>query len=329
MNIAIVILIVFLLLAGLVMWLMARFKKGKEESEREWNETVFQKMEDIGTTGSLEALPLIDWYADGENLRVEAGVSYLVKTDANTILFDVGFNMKQEDPSPLMHNMSQLGIRMDDIDTVVISHNHADHTGGLKWSREKTFSLGNRQIDLTGKNVFTPKPMSYPGVTPIVSKNPTIIGRGVATTGTISNQLFFLGRTEEQALAVNVANKGIVVIVGCGHQTLSKILERVEALFDEPLYGIIGGLHYPVTESRAKVMGIHVQKYIGTGKPPWDPITLEEVRTNIAMLKSKQPAIVSLSAHDSCDAVVNEFKTAFGDSYEDLKVGKKIAIGER
>lgn len=328
MKILVAILIIFLLLIALFIWLLVRFKKGKQKAETEWKETAADKIRGIGATRSLEVIPLIDWYSEQENLKVEPGVSYLVKTDCDTILFDVGFNMTQNDPSPLMHNMSQIGIGIKDIDTIVISHNHADHVGGLKWSRKKTFSLGTSQIALAGKKVFTPIPMHYPGLAPVFSKGPTIIGRGVATTGTISNQLFLLGWTQEQALAVNVENKGIVLIVGCGHQTLSKILKRVEALFEEPLYGIIGGLHYPVTESRAKVIGINVQKYMGTGKPPWNPITIDEVKADIDVLKSREPRIVSLSGHDSCDLVINEFKAVFGDFYEELKVGGRISIGE-
>jgi len=68
--------------------------------------------------------------------------------------------------------------------------------------------------------------MTYPGLKPICTENPTIIGKGVATIGTIPSQLFLFGFTHEQALAVNVEGKGIVLIVGCGHQTLPKILKR-------------------------------------------------------------------------------------------------------
>ena len=107
---------------------------------------------------------------------------------------------------------------------------------------------------------------------------------GVALTGTIPGHLFLLGSVEEQALAVNVQGKGIVLIVGCGHQTLSKLLHWVEQVFDEPLYGIIGGLHYPVTDGDTKILGIPVQKHIGTGKLPWQTITEEELYANIQIL---------------------------------------------
>ncbi|MDX1642553.1 MAG: MBL fold metallo-hydrolase, partial [Balneolaceae bacterium] len=91
------------------------------------------------------------------------GVSYLVKTDSTTILFDLGHNPEEVSPSPLEHNMSQLGIDLDEIDTIFISHNHFDHVGGPRWVDEGSFSLGNEQKDLSGKEVYTPVEMEYPG----------------------------------------------------------------------------------------------------------------------------------------------------------------------
>ncbi len=308
--------------------MLARFKKGKQKIEEEWQrkQSTIKKIQNLGTTKTLEILPLIDWHTSKEFLK-GVGVSYLVKTDKCTILFDLGLNDGQRDPSPLLRNMKQLGVTLDDFDAIVISHNHDDHVGGGKWSEMKTFSLTNHQINLGQKRVYTPVPMTYPGLTPIYAENPTVISEGVATLGVISNQLFFLGYTPEQTLAVSVDAKGIVLISGCGHQTLSKILERAEALFDEPIYGIIGGLHYPVTDSRGQWKGIKIQMYAGTGKAPWNPITTEEVQGNIDLLKKRNPGVVGLSGHDSCDASIEAFRRAFPEIYKDIKVGEKIVVG--
>ena len=308
--------------------LLERFNKGKQNTEQEWqlNQSNIRKIKNLGATKTLEILPLIDWYTCNESLKGEAGVSYLIRTDKCTILFDVGLNSDQIDPSPLLHNMKQLDVSLDDIDIIVISHNHLDHVGGSKWSKSKTFSLTNHQLDLGEKIVYTPIPMTYPGISPICSKNPTIISEGVATIGVISNYYYFMGYTAEQALAVNVEGKGIILISGCGHQTLSKILERAEALFDETIYGIIGGLHYPVTDSRLIMEGLKIQMYVGTGKVPWNPITIDEVKNNINFLKKRNPGVVGLSGHDSCDESIAAFRTAFPGVYRDIKVGEKIVI---
>ena len=310
--------------------LLERFNKGRVKENERWQkkQANIQKIDNLGTTKTLEILPLIDWYKRDERLKKEAGVSYLVKTDRGTILFDVGANGGQGDPSPLLHNMSQLGVTLDDFDTIVISHNHGDHVGGRSWQQQSTFSLTGQQINLGQKKVYTPLPMTYPGLTPTYAEKPTVISEGVATIGVISRQFFLIGQTPEQALAVNVDGKGIVIIAGCGHQSLSKILERTEALFDEPIYGLIGGLHYPVTDSRIVTpMGLKVQMYIGTGVP-WQPVTIEEVKKNIDLIKKLKPGVVGLSPHDSCDDSLAAFRQAFPGIYKDIKVGEKIIIGK-
>jgi len=306
---------------------MVRFGRGKAWARKQFENDRAEKFRNWGATERLEILPLIDWYAAKEGLLTEGGVSYLLKTDTRTILFDLGFNYPaRSHPSPLLQNMARLGIRLDDIDTIVISHDHPDHVGGRKWQARKSFSLSSTQVDLGGTAVYTPVPMTYPGLQPVVTEAPTRIGEGIATIGTIPNQLFMAGWTVEQALAVNVAGKGVVLIVGCGHQTLPRILERTEALFDEPIYGVVGGLHYPVSDSRIKPLGFKIQKYLGTGKVPWQPITRQEVFENIACLQKRHPRLVGLSPHDSCDESLDAFRTAFPQAYRDIRVGEAICV---
>ena len=55
------------------------------------------------------------------------GFSCLIEADNKKILFDTG-----DEPTGLLSNMKKLDINPKDIDTVVISHNHWDHTGGLQ-----------------------------------------------------------------------------------------------------------------------------------------------------------------------------------------------------
>lgn len=305
-----------------------RFNKSRIKAKKEWEQTSYPKITDWGTTKRLSVLPLIDWKTDNPKLRVETGVSYLIKTDNHTILFDLGLNKNQEDPSPLLHNMNQLGITLKDIDIIVISHNHGDHTGGIKWTKDHTFSFTGKQLDLTRKTVYTPVPMTYPGLKPIHSKAPTIIDPGVATIGTISNAMFFSkpGLESEQALAVNVEGKGLVIIIGCGHQTLPKIIKRTETMFDEPIYGIIGGLHLPVEGGPIEILGMTPYKYLGTGKPPWQHYTPQDVRELIELLKKRNPQIVALSPHDSSQFSMDLFHQAFPQAYRDIKVGKEIII---
>jgi 7,8-dihydropterin-6-yl-methyl-4-(beta-D-ribofuranosyl)aminobenzene 5'-phosphate synthase len=281
-----------------------------------------QKIKNIGNTDRFEFIPLIDWFTLNNTFRGEGGVSYLIITDSAIILFDLGYNEKEEDPSPLLLNMEKLNISIEDIDVIVISHDHGDHVGGDKWEAGNTFSLTNHQIDLGKKPVYTPKPMSYPGLEPIYSPDPVKITEGVATIGVIKRPLFF-ANVEEQALAVNVKNKGIIIISGCGHQTIEKIIQRTEVLFDEPIYGILGGFHLPMSEER-NISWIY--KYVVTGKLPWERLTADDIDKKIDLLRQEGVKIVGISAHDSCDSTINAFRRAFQSSYKDIIVGDKIIV---
>lgn len=299
--------------------------RGTADAERLWREYRPPRIGDLGETRFLAVLPLVTWNTTGEGLRGEAGVSYLVRTDSLTVLFDVGWNAEEETPSPLLHNMRALGVSLDEVDAIVFSHNHLDHVGGLKWQRANTFSLGNEQIDLGDTHVYTPVPMTYPGLEPMHIPEPSVLAPGVATTGTIRRRLF-IGSVDEQALVVNVAGKGLVVIVGCGHQTLPRILERTEAVYDEPVYGLLGGLHYPIPEGRSKMFGIDVQRRFASGDGPWRPITAADVRSEMAALETHSPGLVGLDAHDSGDGAIQMFREAFGSAYQDIAVGSRITV---
>jgi len=55
----------------------------------------------------------------------EYGFSALIEVDDHKILFDTGSDQA------LYHNAAQLGIDLNKVDALVISHGHFDHTGGL------------------------------------------------------------------------------------------------------------------------------------------------------------------------------------------------------
>lgn len=280
-------------------------------------------MQNLGVTETFEMVPLIDGISQDSDLAAEPGVSYLIRTDEATILFDVGLNVPDSDPSPLLRNMERLGIQMEDIDIMVISHNHGDHVGGQKWVPQHTFSVTNHQIDLGEKTIYVPEPMTYPGQEPIYSYDPVKIAEGVATIGVIHCPMF-VSHVQEQAIAVNVKGKGVVVISGCGHQTIDKLVERSEKIFKEPIYGLIGGFHLPVTESR------HIMRYYGwmvTGKLPWATLTKEDVEQYVAMLQDHHIEVVGISGHDSCDWSIEAFKKAYREHYIDLYVGERITLG--
>ncbi|MCX6224644.1 MAG: MBL fold metallo-hydrolase [Bacteroidia bacterium] len=286
------------------------------------DQQTIKKIKNIGTTKHFEMIPLIDWFTSGDSLTGESGVSYLIKTDEATILFDLGDNTGDENPSPLLRNMRRLGIKPEDIDIIFISHNHGDHVGGTKWEEKNTFSLTNYQLPLKPIPVYTPVEMTYPGLAPVYTPLPVKIAKGVATIGVIHNPIFVTD-IEEQALAINVENKGIVIISGCGHQSIKKIIQRTQLLFDEHLYGILGGLHFPMEEGRNITW---LYKYYVVGKLPWERLTVEDIMKNCEVLKAANVKLVGLSGHDSSDKSISIFRQEFRGSFVDIKVGEKISL---
>ena len=100
-------------------------------------------------------------------------------------------------------------------------------------------------------------------------------------------------------LAINVEDSGIVLIVGCSHPTVERIVARAEALFESPVIGIVGGLHYE-----------------GFG--------FVDVQPHIEFLSAHNLKLVALSPHDSSPEALEAFQSAFTDRYHMLSVGETI-----
>ncbi len=307
-----------------------QLSKGKKAADAELAGIKINKLSSPGTVKSLSILPLVDYYSNNADLKTEPGVSYLVSAGDTNILLDVGFNKKKEHPSPLVHNMKILGISASDLDMIFFSHLHLDHVGGMTEQKEKTFSLSQGPVSIPNLPVYAPVKVSAsrwnPGPETQVITAPTVLKKGIVSIGVIPRYLFLMGYTLENALAINVAGKGIVLIIGCGHQTIERIIERTQALFDEPIYAIIGGLHYPVNGGRIMIGPLNLQRIVGSDRPPWISIRESDVKSAISAIKKVSPKIIALSPHDSSDWCIDQFKQAFGNTYVDVKVGQKIEI---
>lgn len=296
--------------------------KDAKRLEQSWKLSTVDRVPDIGTTSSLEVLPLINWHSDRDDLRTEPGVAYLIKTDEETILFDLGFNRFDETPAPLEHNMERLGIELSDIDAIFISHLHRDHVGGVKWEKLRSFSFGKEQNDLNNVSVYVPTEMTYPGLEVQTINSPQALSTGIASTGPIPRRLF-IGQVDEQALVINLEGRGLVILVGCGHQTVPKLLERVTAAFDDPIYAIIGDLHYPVPHGRLYMAGIDAQRRLASGNGIFAPINQTTVENEIDLL-SRNLAFLALGGHDTHDAVFDQFEAEMGERFMRVKVGTPI-----
>src|SRR5512138_3278676 len=92
-------------LGFVVAGLIIRFYVGRRYVDQIWTPSRYSPLKDMGMVKRLTILPLIDMKPARSDLVGEAGVSYLVRADNTTILFDVGLNLRGEHPSPLLSNM--------------------------------------------------------------------------------------------------------------------------------------------------------------------------------------------------------------------------------
>jgi 7,8-dihydropterin-6-yl-methyl-4-(beta-D-ribofuranosyl)aminobenzene 5'-phosphate synthase len=307
----------------------AAFLRDRRQADHEWERSHPKQLEGLGAVSHLSILPLVEYYSSDERLATEAGVSYLVTVDDNKILFDVGRNVRQEHPSPLLRNVEALGVSVADLDAVFISHNHLDHVGGVDQMHRGTFSLSAGSsdsadlVDLSGVPAYVPVPMTHPTAKVEVVTEPRKLAEGVASTGPITRAIWLMGPIAEQALLVNVEGKGPVMIVGCGHPQLPRLIEQAQAVTGVPLYGTVGGLHFPVTGSRVGKGG---QNILGNGKLPWQRITRGEAKEAAALLAGLNLGLVALSGHDICDWSLGVFADVLGDRCRTVKVGEEILV---
>lgn len=163
---------------------------------------------------------IYDNYSTRPELKTGWGFSALIaKGDESCILFDTG-----NDGGALLFNMERLGIAPEKIDTIVISHGHSDHTGGLA-----EILRVNSQAIIYLPNSVTGK---IPGREVVPVSRPLEISNNVFSTGELSS--------EEQSLLVKTHN-GILVVTGCSHPGVGAIIDA--ASVHGKIYGIIGGLH--------------------------------------------------------------------------------------
>lgn len=217
------------------------------------------------------------------------GMACLVEGTAKTVLLDTG-----GDGDVLLRNMERLGKEPAQVDVVVLSHIHADHTGGLD-----EFLAANSRVD-----VFVPAcfPESFLrevrdcGARVFEVREPQQIAAGVRTTGEMGTGI------QEQALVVETP-KGKVLVTGCSHPGVARMAERAAALGGpEEFYLITGGFH----------LGSD-----GRG----------EIQTTIRALRGLGVRKVGPS-HCTGDLAMQMFRSAWQDDFVPMGCGAQITISK-
>jgi 7,8-dihydropterin-6-yl-methyl-4-(beta-D-ribofuranosyl)aminobenzene 5'-phosphate synthase len=286
-----------------VLFFVARQVIARVQVEREW-QTAPASTPVLETTTRLEIIPLYEEDRADEQFDFGHGVSYLIRTDAATILMDLGNNPTEAAHLPALQNMQTAGIPWEEIDAIVISHPHPDHMGGVKAWQDNTLSFGDFTGDLNQMPIHVPASIAYSDATLIPSPKPTLVSKDIATTGVISYpEVFpislFSAKGYEQGLVIHVAGQGLVMITGCGHPSMEKLVSRAETLFNKPVVGVVGGLHY-------------------------EKLSTEEVQSHIQFLEPRQPRLVALSPHDSSPEALAAFQSTFPEAYQYIRVGEVI-----
>ena len=177
-----------------------------------------------------------------EDLKPDWGFACLVDVPGTPrILFDTG-----ADGQILRTNMTALGIDPSTIAAVFISHGHNDHRGGLS-------EFLNVNPDVT---VYVPAACPEPEATRdvVVVRDPREIYPDVFSTGVLKGI--------EQSLAVRTED-GVVVIAGCSHPGVKRILRTAAAFGD--VTALVGGLHafrrFAVLQGLRHVCPCHCTRY--------------------------------------------------------------------
>jgi 7,8-dihydropterin-6-yl-methyl-4-(beta-D-ribofuranosyl)aminobenzene 5'-phosphate synthase len=205
---------------------------------------------------------IYDAFGAPSALKKDWGFAALVEYERKRILFDTGNNARIFE-----HNVRELGIDLKQLDAVVISHRHGDHTSGLGYlltvnsavkvytPQEAGFFEGRLPEAFLTADPSLPSDLRY-----YDGKKPERFRAGTPWEGcdfeTVTKTIevfpgFYLLTTRsekpgtmemnEVSLAIRTP-KGLAVVVGCSHPGVEAILRRA-AEIDRRLFMVTGGFH--------------------------------------------------------------------------------------
>jgi len=187
----------------------------------------------------------------------EHGLSLLIEKTGKRILFDCG----QTDAILKNIEKAQVGF---DFDAVILSHSHYDHTGGLKYIKDKIscpvyvhegffnrkYALKDGEYRFIGHDfeedfqgfrvvqdeVFELFENIFILNVKAISENSSEFY--IHKDGKFEKDLFL----EEQSLVIKEKDK-LILIVGCSHNGIENIVKQAEKVFNSGIFAVIGGFH--------------------------------------------------------------------------------------
>ncbi len=257
----------------------------------------------------------------------EDGISIFIESNNQVVLYDTGFT-----GNCLIYNAQKLNIDLNLIKSIIISHGHDDHSGGLIPLLNK---IGPKDIfahpsifkttyaikeGLT--SISTGVPFDLDDLSKLEAKfNPissfTNIGPNFYLTGEVpfTNTIEQLPThhkikeidgsfsqdtfRDDNSLVIDT-EKGVIVICGCAHPGVVNILEYVKSQLGKPIYGVIGGFHLKSAKQ-------------------------EQINFVIDYLKKEQLKLIS-PGHCTGMDVIYRMKEIFGDIVKPAFSGTRIVL---
>jgi len=159
-------------------------------------------------------------FKKGIGLQSDWGFACVIESKHDTILFDTGAK-----GNILLHNMNILNLNPDEVTKIVISHEHQDHTGGLKALVPYINDI--ELFQLSPEDFHSDMKITIPEVPEKISEN-------VWTTGRLQ------GLVDEQSVVLK-GSKGWYMLTGCSHPGVENILQVAQQI--GTIVGIVGGFH--------------------------------------------------------------------------------------
>jgi 7,8-dihydropterin-6-yl-methyl-4-(beta-D-ribofuranosyl)aminobenzene 5'-phosphate synthase len=242
---------------------------------------------------SLTLTTLCENTAGKPGFTAEWGLSILVQVDGMTVLFDTGANFAA------VRNADKLRVNLRAVDTIVLSHAHADHTGGLRevlrrtgpkeiiahpaiWEMKYTKRAYEKQEAFIGIP-FAREELELHGASFNLSKEPVPVGDAIVTTGEIAQITDFEGIepifyvkeggslrhdpiTDDLALIVRT-QEGLVIVLGCAHRGMINTIRHARMITGEQrVHTVVGGTHlFPKTDEQVE-KAISALREIGVKK---------------------------------------------------------------
>jgi len=234
--------------------------------------------------GSVRVTILYDNYQGAPGTEADWGFSCLVEGLEKTILFDTGAR-----GDILLHNMKVLEVDINEIDQIVISHLHGDHTGGLASVLERNSKVVV-YVPYSAPDSFVRRIQSA-GARTVRVEGPEQIDSNVHLTGEMS------GPGNEQSLIIDTS-RGLVVITGCSHPGIVAIIKRAMEIIPKVPYAVFGGFHL--------------------GGDPESVI-------NSIIRDFRNSGVVKCGAcHCTGDRAINMFKKEYGQDFLPMGTGKVL-----